>query len=75
MQQDFAAAEREFRLAAQLHKDSTNTEWPDALVNLATAIRNQGRLEEAYFIYMDVLRIDPKNARAQRAIAEMRGPS
>jgi tetratricopeptide (TPR) repeat protein len=64
---DLPAAEREYREAIRLRPD-----WPDALVSLAMAIRNQGRPAEAMPYLLETLRIDPRNQRASRGVAELR---
>jgi Flp pilus assembly protein TadD len=68
LQGNFPAAEQEYREALRWKSD-----WPDALVNLAAAVRNQGRPVEAYRYYEQALHLDPNNARALRGMSDLRG--
>ncbi len=63
-----AAAERSYRIAADLAPTST-----DALVHLADMLRRADRPADARIAYADILHRDPDHAQATRMIAEMGG--
>ena len=63
-----AAAERSYRIAADLAPAST-----DALVHLADMLARADRPADARIAYADILRRDPDHHRATRMLAEMGG--